>query len=114
MTNTAAAVWRWAPRLAGIAMALFLAVFALDAFDGRPFFAALPGFIIHLLPACLVLVAVVVAWRFPIAGAVAFSGLAVMYAVSVKWRLGWIALIGAPLLIIGALFAVSARHRVAR
>jgi hypothetical protein len=95
-------------------MSLFLAVFALDAFDGRPFFSALPGFLIHLLPAFLVLAAVAVGWRFPIAGALAFGGLAVIYAISVKWRPDWIALIGGPLLIIAALFVVSARHRVVR
>ena len=114
MTNTPAAAWLLTPRLASVAMALFLGVFALDAFDGQPFFSALSGFIIHLLPAFLVLAAVAVGWRFPIAGAVAFWGLAVIYAMSVKWRPDWIAVIGTPLLIIGALFAVSARLRVAR
>jgi len=114
MTTTTTAVWRWTPRLAGVAMALFLTMFALDAFDGRPFFAAFPGFVIHLLPAFLVLAAVAVAWRFPIAGAGAFAGLAVVYGMSVKWRPAWIGVIGGPLLIIAGLFAVSARHRVDR
>lgn len=114
MTNTTAAVWRWTPRLAGVAMSLFLAMFALDAFDGRPFFAAFPGFVIHLLPAFLVLAAVAVAWRFPIAGAGAVAGLAVIYGMSVKWRPAWIAVIGGPLVIIAALFAASARDRVDR
>jgi len=114
MTHPTAAVWRWTPRLAGVAMSLFLAMFALDAFDGRPFFTALPGFIIHLLSAFLVLAAVAVGWRFPVAGALAFGGLAAIYAISVKWRLDWTALIGGPLLIIAVLFGVGARHRAVR
>jgi hypothetical protein len=114
MSNTTAAVWQWTPRLAGIAMSLFLAVFALDAFDGKSFVAALPGFVIHLVPAFLVLIAVAVAWRFPTVGGLAFAGLALFYAMRVHWRIAWIAVIGVPLLIIAALFVVSARYRVAR
>ena len=114
MTNTTAAVWRWTPRLAGVAMSLFLAVFALDAFDGKSFVAALPGFVIHLVPAFLVLAAVAVACRFPTLGGIAFAGLALVYAMRVHWRASWIAVIGAPLLIIAVLFVVSARYRAAR
>ena len=112
MTKTSAAVL-WTPRLAGIAMALFLSLFALDAFDGRPFLTALPGFLIHLIPAGLVLAAVALAWRLPLAGAVAFTGLAVAYAITARWRLGWIAVIGGPLIVVAALFLVSWRYRAA-
>jgi hypothetical protein len=94
-------------------MAVFLGLFALDAFDGRPLFAALPGFLIHLIPAFLVLAAVALAWRFPLAGAAAFVGLALTYAITVRWRLGWIAVIGAPLVVVAVLFVVSWRARAA-
>ena len=110
MTKTGVALV-WAPRILGVAMALFLALFALDAFDGRPFFTALPGFLIHLIPAFLVLASVALAWRFPLAGAVAFLGLALMYAVTARWRLGWIAVIGGPLVVLAVLFVVSWRYR---
>jgi hypothetical protein len=107
MTKSGAALVLWSPRIAGLAMALFLGLFALDAFDGRQFFTALPGFLIHLIPAFLVLAAVALAWRSPLIGAVAFAGLALTYAITVRWRLGWIAVIGAPLLAVAALFVVS-------
>jgi hypothetical protein len=110
MTGTTSALWRWAPRIAGVAVSLFLALFALDAFDGKPFFAALPGFFVHLLPAALVLCAVAVGWRFPLVGAAAFAGLALIYAINVKWRIDWVAAIAGPLLGVAALFVASARY----
>ena len=111
MTKSGAALLLWIPRILGIGIMLFLSLFALDAFDGRSFFAALPGFLIHLLPAFLVLAAVALAWRAPLAGAVAFVGLALTYAITVRWRLGWIAVIAGPFIVVAALFALSWRHR---
>lgn len=113
MTNTNAAVWLWTPRVLGIAMALFLSIFALDAFEHRSFIEAIPAFIIHLTPSFLVLAVVAVAWRVPLLGAAGFTLLAITYAVMVHWRLGWIVFIGGPLIVIALLFAVSARYRVA-
>jgi hypothetical protein len=97
----------WTPRIAGIGVALFLALFALDAFNDKPILEAIPGFLIHLGPSFLVLAAVAIAWRFPLAGAAAFLGLALLYAVRVHWRLDWIAVIGGPLVVVGVLFAMS-------
>jgi hypothetical protein len=113
MTKAGALAIVWSPRIAGLVMSGFLALFALDAFDGRPLSVTLPGFAIHLIPACLVLAAVAIAWRFPLAGAVAFTLLALAYAITVRWRIGWIAVIGAPLVVIAALLVVSWRHRTA-
>jgi CHASE2 domain-containing sensor protein len=113
MTKSGTALLLWTPRFAGLATAAFLGLFALDAFDGRPLVTALPGFLIHLIPAFLVLAAVAIAWRFPLLGAVAFAGLALTYAITVRWRLGWIAVIGAPLVAVAVLFFVSWRARAA-
>jgi hypothetical protein len=104
----------WGPRLLGVALCGFLALFALDAFDGRPILQVLPGFAIHLIPAALVGIAVAIAWRFPWVGAALFTGLAVAYAVSVPARLNWILVISGPLLLTGVLFALGAtfaKHR---
>jgi hypothetical protein len=111
MTKTSASMLLWAPRIAGIAIALFLSLFALDAFDGRPFLTVLPGFLIHLIPAGLVLVALALAWRLPLIGTVAFTALALAYAITARWRLGWIAVIGGPLIVVAVLFLLSWRYR---
>lgn len=111
MNRTSATLLLWAPRIAGILVAAFLGLFALDAFDGRSFVAALPAFAIHLIPSFLLLAVVAIAWRFEWIGAVAFLGLAVLYAVMVHGRVDWIAIISGPLVIVGVLFLVSWRYR---
>jgi hypothetical protein len=100
---------RWTPQIGGIAVSLLLALFALDAFDGRTFVEGLPEFMIHLAPAAIVLAIVAVAWRQPLAGAAAFPLLAVVYGIMVHWRLDWVAAIGGPLLVVGVLYFVSWR-----
>jgi len=112
MTKTLTAAV-WIPRIAGIAMALFLSLFALDAFNDKSFIDALPGFLMHLRPAALVLLVVALSWRIPLAGAVGFSLLALGYAMMVHWRPDWIAVISGPLLVVAVLFLVSARYRPA-
>ena len=100
---------QWTPRIAAIGVSLFLAVFALDAFEGRTFVEGLAGFAIHLAPSAVVLAAVAVAWRLPLVGAVVFPLLAVVYGVMVHWRLDWVAVIGGPLVVLGVLFLLSWR-----
>ena len=112
MTRRSTVAVLWAPRIAGVAMGLFLAVFALDAFGpGEPLSRAIPAFLIHLIPSFVVLAVVALAWRFPLAGAFAFIGLALAYAISVHWRLDWIAVISTPLVVIALLFMTSWYYR---
>ena len=102
------ALWlQWLPRILGIAVALFVGLFALDAFgQGRPLAQAVGDFAIHLIPALVLLGVVAVAWRYPWVGAVAFMGLAVAYAISVR-RVDWIAVIAGPLFLVGVLFLLA-------
>lgn len=100
---------QWTPRVAGIGVSLFLALFALDAFEGHGLLEGLVAFAIHLLPAGLVLAVVAAAWRWPLVGAVVFPLLAVAYGVLVHWRLDWVAGIGGPLVLLGLLFLASWR-----
>jgi hypothetical protein len=107
MTNISKTLLLWGPRIAGLIVAGFLALFALDAFNERSFVAALPAFAIHLIPSLLVLTVVTVAWKFEWIGAIGFIGLAVLYAVRVKGRLDWIIVISGPMALVGVLFLVS-------
>ena len=98
------------PRLLGIGVSVFLGLFALDAFrPGTPFARALTDFGIHLVPAAAVLAIVVLSWRRPWIGGVAFVLLAVAYALMVRFRLDWIIVISGPLLTVGVLFLWSWR-----
>ena len=98
----------WAPRLAGVAVTLFLALFALDAFDGRPLAEAIPAFVMHLAPAAIVAAVVAAAWRHPWVGAAGFAALATAYAAWVPQRPDWILVISGPLAVTAVLFGLSA------
>ena len=93
----------WLPRIAGILMALFLAMFALDSLR-EPF----PRLLLHLLPALLVVAIVAVAWTRPAIGAAAFAICAIGYGVMTR-RVDWFLAIGLPLLIVAALYVLDAR-----
>jgi hypothetical protein len=102
---------RWGPRALGIAVALFLAAFALDVFgEGRGALQTALALLVHLVPSLLVLGAVAVAWRRPWVGAVVFLGLAAGYAMSTLRRPDWILVVAGPLALVGVLFALSWRY----
>ena len=95
----------WSPRILGIAVGLFLAIFALDAFErGTPFRAAALDAALHLVPALVVLAIVGLSWRREWIGAAGFLLLAAAYAVMVRFRFDWTVAISGPLLIVGVLF----------
>ena len=117
MPNGFGRLLRWVPRLLGILVSAFVGLFALDAFSaGKPFTDAVLDFLIHLLPALMLLTVVALSWRREWIGAVVFIGLAVLYSLTMaRGHLDWMLLIGTPLLIVGALFLWSwLDQRVAR
>jgi hypothetical protein len=110
MSTMSAGVLRWAPRMLGILVCIFLSFFALDAFkDGQPFVQAFPDFLIHLAPATLVLAIVAASWRREWIGGIVFVALAVAYA-TIANRLDWVLVISGPLFVVGLLFLWSWRH----
>ena len=97
----------WTPRLLAIAFALFLATFALDGFDDDGVVGLLAG----LIPAALVGLVVVVAWRRELLGAAAAAALGVTY-VALGWNrfpLSTYVVIAGPLFMTALLFVVSWR-----
>jgi hypothetical protein len=94
--------------LLGLAVAAFLGLFALDAFDARSPAAALSSFGVHLLPALIVGLVVGAGWRFPWLGAAGFGVLAAGYAAMVPHRPDWILVIAGPLALVAVLFALNA------
>jgi glucose-6-phosphate-specific signal transduction histidine kinase len=91
----------------GTLVAAFLALFALDAFEGhRGLTEVLPALLVHLAPSLLVLAIVALAWHRSWVGAAMFAALAAGYALAVR-RLDWILAISGPLLSVAAAFAWS-------
>ena len=105
MASIYAKVLLWSPRALALMMTAFLSLFAFDAFsEGRPLGQALVAFVIHLTPAFVLLSVVIVAWRWEWIGALAFIGLAAVYANMARHRFDWILLISGPLVIIGLMY----------
>jgi len=92
MTKSAGGVLFWAPRILTIPFALFLSVFALDVFaETEGFLETLTALVLHLIPALLVVVLLVLAWRWELVGVIAFAGLAITYVVGMWGRFPWVA-----------------------
>ena len=103
---------QWAPRILGIALTLFLCLFALDAFEPhKPVTTMLTDLAIHLAPAAIVFAIVVLSWRRPFIGGLAFVLLSFAYALAVRFRFDWVIAISGPLLLVGLLFLGSVRAR---
>lgn len=99
----------WTPRALGLMFTLFVAVFALDVFDGRRGLDLAVALAAHLAPAALVLAATLAGWRWPVAGCVLFMLLGCGYVVMVGLDrpASWYLAIAAPAVFIGALFLAT-------
>jgi len=77
-----ARVIHWAPRLAAILIIFFVSLFSLDVFEmeATPL-ELLGGFIMHSLPAIVMLVLLIFAWKRPAVGFVAFLIAAALFAI---------------------------------
>lgn len=110
MRTTTERLLRWTPRILGLMFAAFLSVFALDAFDGG--FApwrTIPALAMHLIPAAVVLVALVISWRWGWAGGLVFLALGAWYLATSWGRFPWstYVVIAGPMFLMGLLFEVD-------
>ncbi|HNE30106.1 MAG TPA: hypothetical protein PKL15_10980 [Saprospiraceae bacterium] len=100
----------WSPRILVLAFALFVSVFALDAWsEGGSFGHRLLAFLIHLLPTAAILGALYVAWRWRIIGGLVFMVLGMIFTVYfAAWRTTELFLmLSMPLFLSGVLFIFS-------
>jgi len=96
----------WSPRILALLFVGLLSLFAFDVFT-RPWSPMMiGGFLVHLLPSLGLLTLTLIAWRYPLVGAIAFLGFSLWYVWSVglgqPWS--WYALIAAPAALVGVLF----------
>jgi hypothetical protein len=102
----------WAPRIALLAFAAFVGLFALDVFGaGYGFRETLLALAIHLIPTAALLAAAGLAWRRPWVGAVCSIGWSAWYLAESWGRFPmsvYALLAGAPFLV-GVLFALDWR-----
>lgn len=63
----------WVPRILGILSVLFMMMFGFDVFAGdEPFLKQLLGFFMHTLPSWTLLVVLIIAWKYELAGGIVF------------------------------------------
>jgi hypothetical protein len=104
----------WTPRILCILFALFLSMFAMDVFENsRGFWNTLLALLMHLIPVYIVVIALVLAWRWEWIGAVLFLALSAFYLIWTWGRFHWSAYVGisGPLALLGVLFLVNWIHR---
>ncbi len=104
----------WAPRALGLLFAVLLGLFSFDVFgEGYGLWETALALSIHLVPAGVVLVVLVVAWRREWIGGLLFLVLAAMYPVFFRGNFHWTAMlvISGPAALTGVLFLANWAYR---
>ncbi len=103
----------WAPHGLGIALALFISIFALDAFGSGTLLEQIGGFLIHLIPTYLLVLALIIGWRWELAGGVLFLLLAGLYLATMTSRipLGTGLMLASFPTVVGVLFVADWGYR---
>ena len=105
MNTTTKRIIFWSPRVLAIFLAIFLSIFALDVFsEGYGFGKTILALIIHLVPTYIIIIALVIAWRWEGFGAILFMALPLIYLVMSRGR-SWI--ISGPMFLVGILFLLN-------
>lgn len=119
MANQTGKFVYWTPRILSILFILFLALFSLDVFDTPNQSAGeiALGLFMHNIPALVLLIVLIISWKFEIVGGIVFILAGVAYiAVSIynnlDWylALSWSLQIAGPAFLIGILFLINWRR----
>ncbi|MCK5401930.1 MAG: hypothetical protein KAJ28_09885 [Flavobacteriaceae bacterium] len=109
----------WSPRIVCILAILFVSLFAFDAFTPElTFWQQIGAFIMHLIPSFILLILLIISWKWEFIGGIIFTvigfGLSPLVFIhnynmnhSVWMSLGIISLITIPFAIVGILFILS-------
>lgn len=109
----------WLPRILCIIAILFISLFALDAFaPGLTIWQQIGDFLIHLIPSFILLILLIIAWKWELIGGIIFTviglGLSPIVFIhnynmnhSVWMSLGIISTITIPFAVVGILFIID-------
>ena len=108
----------WIPRILSIVFVLFLFLMSLDVFsEGLGFWGTVLGLFMHNIPAIILLIVLIISWKYEIVGGIAFVFAGLLYIVSVLpkifqtgfhwYYLLWFLMISGPALLIGILFFIG-------
>ena len=102
-----AKVIHWAPRIAAILIIFFVSLFSLDVFETEaPPLELLGAFLMHSLPSIFLILLLVIAWRRPVVGFIAFllAGQFFLRFIIFNLDFGHFLLFSGPILLISGLF----------
>jgi len=105
----------WTPRIISILFILFLALFSLDIFDGNyGFWGTIVGLFMHNIPALILLIVLLISWKYEIVGGIVFILAGLLYIGMLamnqpfQWYyLSWSLSIAGPAFFIGILFILN-------
>jgi hypothetical protein len=114
MSKTPTKFIYWTPRILSIIFILFLALFSLDIFEMKlNFWQTLLGLLIHNIPALILLIILLISWKYEIVGGIAFILAGLLYLILLfvndfEWyMLSWSLTISGPAFFIGILFLIG-------
>lgn len=100
----------WSPRILGILIAIFVSIFALDVFGGGfNLWETAAALLMHLIPTLVIVITLLIAWRWERLGGFLFIALGVLYMLLFWDPTRWPAylLISGPLFLAGILFLLD-------
>ena len=104
----------WTPRILSILFLLFLVMFSLDVFDMKlGFWGTIVGLFMHNIPALILLVVLLISWKYEIVGGIVFILAGLLYSGmimsnQIEWyRLFGSLVISGPAFLIGILFLIG-------
>jgi len=105
----------WVPRILAILFIFFISLFSLDVFEMEgSFLQKVGGFLIHNIPTFILLVVLIISWKYELVGVVVFLlagifyiGMAVRNAPNIFMALSWSTVIAAPAILISILFFLN-------
>jgi hypothetical protein len=113
----------WTPRILSILFILFLAMFSLDIFEGNyGFWGTILGLFMHNIPSLVLLIVLLIAWKYELVGAVVFAlaGLAYIAMITLSaissghfepYMISWPLTISGPAFIVAALFFLGWKRK---
>jgi hypothetical protein len=100
----------WLPRVLGILITLFISLFALDVFaEDYLWWQMIGAFLIHLSPTYLLILILLIAWRWERIGGIIFILIGLGYIPLMGANFEWIALfiVSGPPIMTGGLFLLN-------
>jgi len=97
----------WIPRVLAIVFIVFFSFFALDAFSGdASFINKLGGFFMHLIPAFILVLTLLISWKKPLLGGSIFILLSIAFSLFFRTYRSVPTLLGItfPVALVGILF----------